>query len=93
MTTQTTGAPLIFRKDLGTTLEEETWNIPHNGSGMMRLPGGRSRCRPPDRRFAPGAQGRSIPALLFSRRRSSIQKDQLGVRICTQSRKKRQTRP
>ena len=28
MTTATNGTPLIFRKDLGTTLEEQTWNIP-----------------------------------------------------------------
>ena len=28
MTTATNGTPLIFRKDLGTTLEEQTWNVP-----------------------------------------------------------------
>ena len=27
MTTATNGTPLIFRKDLGTTLEEQTWNV------------------------------------------------------------------
>ena len=38
MTTATNGTPLIFRKDLGTTLEEQTWNIPDTtADGLAKL--------------------------------------------------------